>query len=426
MARLPLPSPGDGRGHGVATRDGFWRRNASMICGTVLVAANLRFAIASVGPLIDDLRRDLDLSSAAAGLLTAAPLLALGLVAPAAPRLARRFAPERIVLACLAAITAGVAIRAAGPVGLLFAGTVIAGCGIAIANVLLPGIVKQRFADRAATMMGIYAAALSAGAALATGVSVPIEHAADGSWTVALGAWAIPAVVAAVVWLPQLTAGRAFASPGGRPRVTLWRDRIAWQVTTLMGLQSLLFYVVVAWLPDILHHSGVSTASAGLLSAAGLVVGIVASPWLTSVAGARADQRGVLAVAIGAIAAGLAGILLSPATATPVWVVLLGFGQGGIFALTLTLVVLRSPDAAHAAQLSSMSQSVGYTLAATGPLVVGALHDLTGSWTVPLLVCLALIVPMSAAGLAAARPGFVGEDRTPRRTEPMGPGRPAL
>lgn len=178
------------------------RQTALLLAATVLVAANLRVAITSVGPLLDDMREDLGLSSAAAGLLTTAPLLALGLVAPAAPTLGRRFGPERVVFGCLVAIAAGVALRLPGTVGLLFAGTVVAGSGIAIGNVMVPGIVKQRFSDRAPAMMGVYAGALSAGAAIATGFTVPIEHLADGSWRLTLGAWTVPALIAAAVWVP--------------------------------------------------------------------------------------------------------------------------------------------------------------------------------------------------------------------------------
>jgi CP family cyanate transporter-like MFS transporter len=380
-----------------------------LLAGTIVVALNLRFAITSVGPLVDDIRADLGLSSAAAGLLTTAPLLALGLVAPAGPPLARRFGAERVVLGCLAAIAAGVALRLPGTVGFLFAGTVLAGCGIAVGNVMLPAIVKRRFGDRAPVMMGIYAGSLSAGAALATGVSVPLEHAAGGSWRTALAVWVVPAAVAAVIWLPQARSATRPTGAGARARDgSLWHDPLAWRVTLLMGLQSLLFYVVVAWLPDILHDGGLSKGTAGFLVAVGMVVGIPAGPVLSAFAARRADQRPVLLLAVGATTAGLLGVLVAPAAAAPLWVVLLGFGQGGLFAVALTLVVLRSPDAASAAQLSSMSQSVGYTLAAAGPLLVGALHDATGSWTVPLVVALALTLPEVVAGLGAARPGFVG------------------
>jgi MFS transporter, CP family, cyanate transporter len=385
------------------------RRFALLLAGILLVALNLRVAITSVGPLADDLRRDLGLSSTAAGLLTTAPLLALGLVAPIAPLLAGRFGAERVVLGSLVAITGGIALRLPATVGVLFTGTVVAGCGIAVGNVLMPGIVKQRFGAGAPAMMGVYSAALSAGAALATGVTVPIEHAAHGSWRLALAAWGIPAVLAAIVWLPQ-TRVRSAGAVVVRPiRISLWRDPLAWRVTVLMGLQSLLFYVVAAWLPDIFHAHGIGTGTAGLLVSIGMVIGIPASILLSYLASRRADQRAVLALAIGMTTAGLLGVLVAPGALAVVWIVLLGFGQGGVFALAMTIVVLRSPDADHAAALSGMSQSVGYTLAALGPLLIGALHDASGGWTLPLAVALALVVPESIAAFGAGKPGLVGE-----------------
>ncbi len=383
------------------------RRPILLLAGIVLVALNLRFAITSVGPLADDLRHDLGLSSSAAGLLTTAPLLALGLVAPLAPLLAGRFAPERVVLGALVAITAGIALRLPGTVGTLFAGTVVAGCGIAVGNVLMPGIVKRRFEDRAPAMMGVYSAALSGGAALATGLTVPFEH-ATGSWRFALAAWGVPAVLAAIVWLPQTGAREAGAIAPRHRRISLWRDPLAWRVTILMGLQSLLFYTVAAWLPDIFHAHGISTGTAGLLVSIGIVIGIPASLLLSWIASRQVDQRGVLALGIGLTAVGLVGVLIAPRSLAVLWIVLLGFGQGGVFALAMTIVVMRSPDAEHAAALSGMSQSVGYTLAAVGPLLLGALHDASGAWTLPLLVALALVVPESIAAWGAAKPGLVG------------------
>jgi len=277
--------------------------------------------------------------------------------------------------------------------------------------------------------MGVYSGALSGGAALATGVTVPIEHAANDSIRVALAAWGIPAIVAALVWLPQaLRRARSVAVPAGvvtepagaaaaggtsapdpATKISLWHDPLAWRITILMGLQSLLFYVVAAWLPDIFHAHGISTSKAGALVSIGMAIGIPASLLLSWIASRRPDQRPVFALAIGMTAAGFVGVLIDPAGLAWAWIVLLGFGQGGVFALAMTVVVLRSPDANHAAALSSMSQSVGYTVAALGPLVLGALHDATGSWTLPLLVALALIVPESIAAFSAARPGFVGE-----------------
>ncbi|HVW17988.1 MAG TPA: MFS transporter [Solirubrobacteraceae bacterium] len=395
-------------GHPTAARAPRAGGAVPLLAGIVLVAVNLRFAITSVSPVVDDVRGDLGLSSATMGLLTTTPLLALGLVAPLGPSLGRRLGSERVVLGCLVAIAAGVALRWAGTTAPLFAGTVVAGCGIAIGNVLVPEIVKHRLGRRAPAVMGIYAGGLSGGAALATGLTVPIEHAAGGSWRVALAAWSIPALLAALAWAPQIGDGRRGERIAERHRVTLWRDRLAWRVTLLMGLQSLVFYIGVAWLPDIFQAHGISSGTAGLLAGVGQVVGIPAGLLTSLLASRRADQRAMLLLASLTAAAGFAGVLIAPAALAGLWVTLLGLGQGGLFALALTLVVLRSPDREHAAELSSMTQSVGYTLAAVGPLLIGALHDLSGGWALPLCVTIALVVPEIVVGLEAARPGLVG------------------
>lgn len=387
------------------------RQRLLLLLGLVLVAVNLRFALTSVGPLIDDLRADLGLSGTSVGLLTTAPLLALGLVSPLAPRLAGRFGAEHVVLACLLTIFAGVALRWLHPVVLLFAGTIVAGCAIAVGNVLVPGIVKQRFGDRAALMTGVYSIGLSGGAALAAGLTVPIEGWVGGSWRLALALWALPALIAVIVWWPQLGAAsgrrRAAAAPVARPN--LWHDRRAWSVTLFMGFQSLIFYTAGAWLPEILRaQSDVSAATAGGLLSLMMVLGIPIGFATATLASRLRDQRPLAAVAATFPALGWLGLLLAPGTLTALWVVLLGIGAGVGFTLVLTLFVLRARDVPHTAALSGMAQSAGYTFAALGPLAIGALHDVTGGWTLPLIVLGCLALPELLAALAAARPGFVG------------------
>lgn len=392
-----------------------------LLIGLVLVALNLRLALTSVGPLIDDLRADLELSGAAVGLLTTAPLLAWGLVAPVAPRLADRFGTEHVVLGCLVAIAAGIALRLAPPLAFLFGGTLLAGCGIAVANVLLPGIVKRRFADRAAFMTGVYSVALTAGAAVAAGLTVPIEHWVD-DWRLALGFWALPAVLAAFVWLPQ-TRRRERAAPAGSgatvappplQRVRLWRDRRAWEVSVAMGLQSLVFYVTVAWLPELLRAAGgAGEGAAGAYYSLAMVMGIPVGLAMSVAAGRLRDQRPLAASAITVTVVGWVGLLTAPGFSPLLWALLLGIGEGGCFTLMMTLFVLRAPDARHAAELAGMAQAVGYTLAALGPLAIGALHDVSGGWEVPLATMLALTLLQLLVTLAASRPGFVGDSPPP-------------
>lgn len=383
------------------------RETLLLVVGIVLLSFNLRSAITVVGPLIGDLRDTDHLSGTAVGVLTAAPLLGFGLIAPLGPVLAVRFGLERALLGCMAVLAASLALRPLPVVALLFLGTLAAGAAIAIANVLLPALMKRRFPARAAFMTGIYSVALGIGAALGAGLAVPTERWLGGSWRAALAIWTVPVLLAIVVWLPQLRRAPTRAEIGPRVRINLWRDRIAWNVTGFMAIQSLLFYSMVAWLPEIYRHHGMSKGSAGALLSLALIVGVPLGLAVAVAAGRMRDQRPLAAGAVALAVAGYLGVLLIPSAAPSLWAVLLGCGFGTGFTLVLALMVLRASDAHHAAELSGMAQSVGYTLAALGPIAIGALHDATGAWTAPLIVLVALALLELPVALGASRPGFV-------------------
>lgn len=373
-----------------------------IVLSIVMVAANLRPAVVGVAPVLSQIQADEGLSATAAGILTALPVLCFGLLAPVAPPLARRFGIERALLLALLLLIVGFLVRSSGPLVALFAGTVLLGSAIAIGNVLLPSLIKRDFAHRTGTMTGLYTMAIAGGGALAAGVTVPLERAAGLGWHGALAAWALFALLALLCWLPHVRRAGRPARVGRLPVGGLWRDRVAWQVTVFMGLQSLGFFAVAAWLPALLVDRGYDPAAAGWLLSLSTVAGIAgatAAPMLA----ARGPRQRAVAVGITVIAAvGLLGVL-APVGVEPVAVVLLGFAQSAALGLALTLVALRAPDAAHAAQLSGMAQSAGYVLAAAGPFAVGALRDATGGWTVPLLLLMALLAVQGVAGVLAGR-----------------------
>jgi MFS transporter, CP family, cyanate transporter len=399
------------------------RETVLVAAAIVLVALNLRSALTVVGPLIRDLREGDGLSSAAVGLLAAAPLLAFGLISPLGPRLAARFGIERTLVACMLVLTVSLAVRPLPSVVLLFAGTLAAGAGIAVANVLLPALVKRRFGDGATFVTGIYSVALGVGAALAAGLAVPSERWLGDSWRAALAVWAVPALLAALAWLPLLQAVPVRVSAAAGVRVSLWRDAIAWRVTAFMAIQSILFYSQVAWLPEIYRHEGMSKGAAGALLSLSLIVGIPCGFLVGALAGRLRDQRAIgLGAALLALA-GWLGVLLAPMAAPSLWAILLGTGFGTGFTLVLALSVLRAGDAQHAAALSGMAQSVGYTLAAVGPVAVGALHDATGGWTTPLAVLIVLSLLDVGIALAASRAGCV-RGRGLAAGEPEAPAEP--
>jgi CP family cyanate transporter-like MFS transporter len=382
------------------------------VASLVLVAFNLRPVLASLGPVLPDVMRDIDLSAAGASLLTTVPVLCLGLFAPLAPPLSRRFGMDRAMLFPLLAVTLGTAMRGLANGPALLVGSLLAGAGIGIANVLLPGIVKRDFPNRVAPMTGLYTMAFGAGVVAASGATAPLQAAFQGSWAAALAFWAIPATAATAVWAFRVpsrhkgTKDPAFAVRG------LWADPLAWQVTLFMGLQASLAYSVFGWLAPILIDRGLPAVTAGLVVSFSALTQLVASLVAPSLANRRRDQRVPVLLCVAINLAGLMGCLFAPLSAIWISSAILGIGQGAIFAVALLLMMLRAPNANVATQLSGMAQSVGYALAAGGPLMVGLLRDWTGDWAAVGILFLGIGLAAAICGTGAGRARYVGATGT--------------
>jgi CP family cyanate transporter-like MFS transporter len=377
---------------------------AISIVGVVLVALTMRQAVAGVPPIL----ADLGLSTQMASLLVAVPVVCFSLGALAGPALRARLGEERAIFVMVATLFVGMAARALWPGWALLPGTMLAGLAIAVLNVLLPSLVKRRFPNRVGAMMAAYTVAMATGSSLAAGFTYAILQAAGGSVNVALGVWAVPAALGLVGWLPQIGGGAstgagASGSMAGRRTVSVWRFPLAWHVTFFMGLQSLLFYGPLSWLPAIFRDRGIDPTYAGILLLLFNGLGIVGNLTFPVIAARQADQRWPVAAAIGLMTFGLLGILLAPTSTAIIWVIVLGVSQGASLSLALLAIVLRSADADTAAALSGMAQSGGYLLASLGPLVMGLLHSATGGWTAPLLFLLAVCVVIWVPALTAAR-----------------------
>jgi CP family cyanate transporter-like MFS transporter len=371
-----------------------------------LTALNLRGAMTAMGPVLPEIMQDTGLSASFAGLLTTVPVLCLSLLAPVTPALARRLGTDRAVLVLLLILALGCALRWFGTAPALLVSGMLIGGPIGMINVLLPGIVKRDFPSRMALMTGLYTMALCVSAAIGSGLTVPLARALGG-WGPALALWAIPALIAAAVLLPLLP-DHATASAGRGLTVRgLWRDRLAWEVALFFGAQSAFTYILFAWLPPLLRERGMDPVSAGLVSSVASLVQMAASLAAPLLAVRFRDQRlvGVLSFAIALV--GVLGCLWLPLGWTWASAGLMGIGQGATFAVVLTLVVLRSPDATVAAHLSSMSQTVAYLMAAAGPALVGLLHDQFGGWGMmtPLMMFITVVGMIAAAG--AGRNRFV-------------------
>jgi CP family cyanate transporter-like MFS transporter len=427
---------------------------ALLVIGVAALGFNLRGAITSLPPVFPELQDGLGLSTATISVLAATPVLCFAVFSAFAAWLSRRLGEERVLLAAIVTLTAGLLLRGAAPGALLFPGTVLAAAAIAIMNVLLSSLIKRRWPERAGFLIGLYITALSVGAITGSVVAVPLWNRTGGSVGLTLGWLAAPAALAVLLWLPQAghatrtgrsatgtrpagpaipddiaaipgdipvlfddtpavpgdvpaaSDARAAARPapaGRRGRVAVHRYPLAWHVTLFMGLQSLLYYAALSWLPTILRDRGASADTAGNLLAL-MGVGNLAVSFLVPVVAQRMRAQHVLVVpTVAAMALGLAGVVYLPLSSAVAWVLILGAGQNAALSLAIFFTMARAPHPAAAASLSALAQSVGYLLASTGPLELGLLHSATGSWNLPVAVLFVLNGVLLFAGLLAAR-----------------------
>ena len=378
----------------------------AVLLAIVCLGLNLRTVIASLPPLLPDIREDLGLSATLAGLLTTLPVLCFGLLAPPARRLAHRLPLEAMLVGCALVTAVAAALRGIGTVAALFVGSILAGASVAMGQTALPVLIRIAFHRAVGKMMGSYSMALPIGATLGAGLAVPLQEALGGSWRASLALWAIPAALAAALWLAPALRRRTLIT-GPEPERLRGRP-LAWSVALYFGVQSAAFYATLAWLPEILDAEGWSARSGGALLALASLVSAVPALLLPVIAGRRASQAPLVAAVTTTAGTGVLGLLLAPGLA-PLWVVLIGLGQGGSLGLGLVLPVLRATSPALVASLTAMTLSIGYLTAATGPWLIGAVHDLTSGWTAALGALLGLTLLQLVPGLAAARPRRIGD-----------------
>jgi CP family cyanate transporter-like MFS transporter len=378
-----------------------------LVVGVAALGFNLRGAITSLPPVFPELASRLHLSAAEVSVLAATPVICFAVFSGFAAWLSRRLGEERVLLGALVALAAGLLLRGAAPGALLFPGTVLAAAAIAIMNVLLSSLIKRRWPERAGFLIGLYITALSVGAITGSAVSVPLWNASGGSVGLTLGWLAGPAAIAALLWLPQARHATRARSAGADlpalPPVAVRRHALAWHVTLFMGLQSLLYYAVLSWLPTILRDRGVSAGTAGDLLALMGVGNLAVSLIVPIVAQRMRTQYALVVPTVVALAVGLAGVVYLPLGSAVAWVLILGAGQNAALSLAIFFTMARAPHPMAAASLSALAQSVGYLLASAGPLEVGLLHSATGSWNVPIAVLFVLNGVLLMAGLLAAR-----------------------
>lgn len=385
---------------------------AMLIAGIVVVSFNLRPGITSVGPLIGMIRDDIGLVNWSAGLLTSLPLLAFAMMSPIVPSLGNRYTNERIMFGGLLLLIVGISLRSVSLVFFLFAGTILVGIGIAVCNVLLPGVIKEHFPTKVALMTSIYSTTMGVFAAIASGVSVPIAVGLDWGWKSALLIWTVPALIGVFIWAFLMkktdrhreTGMRYVTKSDGR----IWRSPLAWQIAFYMGLQSSLFYITISWLPEILFDFGMAKSTAGWLLSYTQLIGMPASFIVPVLAGRMKTQAPIVLTLGTSAVVGFMGLLFG--SSFPVLLIsttLIGIPLGGSFALALTFLALRARNAKHAAYLSGMAQSIGYLIAAAGPIFIGYLYDLTNAWTYPLVTLICITVLVMIFGVRAGQDRYV-------------------
>ncbi|MGP6487568.1 CynX/NimT family MFS transporter [Duffyella gerundensis] len=379
----------------------------SLLFVVLLTAANLRTPITATGPILDNICQTFGLSAAQAGLLNFIPLMMFAALAPISAWAGNHFGLEKTLWAALWLIGIGSGLRIIGNESGLWCGTLVLSGGIAAANVLLPPLIKRDAQQHTAKYIGLYASTMAITASIASGVAAPLAAFSEGGWTLSLAVWLLPVIVALFAWRPLLARAAVPRTQAAAPTpagLSPWRSWLGWQVSLFMGLQSLVFYTLIAWFTPYAQSNGFSQVSAGWLLFLYQIVAVAANLACMSAIRRLRDQRLLGFIASLAIFSGVAGLLLFPALAA-LWLIVAGLGAGASMVLSLSLFSLRTTHPHQASHLSGMAQCVGYSLAALGPLFFGMLHQQLHSWSLPLLalVGMSLLQMMLAPLVGASR-----------------------
>ncbi len=377
-----------------------------LLIGILLFASNLRAPLTAVGSLVPIIRDSLGVSNAVMGSISTLPLLAFAFISPFAPKIANRLGMEKTIFLSMILLAAGIVVRSIPGVGSLFIGTAVIGIMISFGNVLLPGLIKLNFPFRIGLMTGLYALCMNIFGALASGLSVPLSKVGNVGWQGALGVWAVLVIITLFIWYPQVKhpAPQPNLERGHEKKATnMWTSFTAWQVTIFLGLQSLMYYTYLTWLPDILHFHGYSSNQAGWLLSL-MLFALIPVNFIIPIIADKLNNQKVLGAMVGfTFMLGTAGLFSSNFLIIMVSAVFIGIGCGSAYSLSMMFFTLRTKNGYEAAELSGMAQSFGYFLAALGPIIFGGLHDLIGSWITPLFMLLVIALMIMITGTLAGR-----------------------
>ncbi|MGG0656169.1 CynX/NimT family MFS transporter [Rummeliibacillus pycnus] len=390
-----------------------WNRNTwILVLGIVFIAATLRSPLTSVGPIISYIKEGLDISNVLAGFITTIPLLAFAIVSPFAPKFASRFGFEKTLLFAMGILAVGILIRSFGNTFSLLFGTALIGIAIAFGNVLLPALIKLKFPLQVGLLTSLFTLAMNITASVAAGVSYPIAGTSFG-WKGALGCWIILTIIAIIVWLPQLRKKAELKENHKHTKLDkpIWKYPLTWAITLAMGLQSLIFYTTAAWIPAMLEAQGMSANQAGWMFSIMQFSQLPMTFLIPILAGRKSDQRSLVVMFGSFYVVGFAGILMNLTSLTMLWMILIGLAGGASFGLAMMFFSLRTHNALEAAELSGTAQSIGYLLAAVGPVLYGYIHDLFESWHAANILYAITVVGLIISAWISAKDRYVTPEK---------------
>ena len=384
-----------------------------LIIGIIFISTTLRAPLTAVGPIISYIRDGLDISNVLAGFITTIPLLAFAIVSPFVPKIARRYGMEMTLFLAILLLAVGIVIRSIGTSSFLLLGTALIGVAIAFGNVLLPSFIKLKFPLQIGLMTGVFTVSMNLSAGIGAGISFPIADGTAYGWQGALGFWAILAIIACIIWLPQIKKKQiVVASPttNAEKAKSILRSPLTWTITLCMGLQSLIFYTTAAWIPEILQTQGMDAEKSGWMLSIMQFAQLPMTFLIPILAGRLKDQRILVLLFTIFYLIGFTGLLFGDISLTLLWMIALGLGGGASFGLVMMFFSLRSRTPMEAADLSGVAQSIGYLLAAVGPVFFGFIHDETGSWHTPMIFAASKTGIVFFAGMHAGRDRYVSEE----------------
>ena len=386
---------------------------ALLIIGIIFISTTLRAPLTAVGPIISYIRDGLAISNVLAGFITTIPLLAFAIISPFAPKIARRFGMEMTLFLAILLLAIGIIIRSLGTPFFLLLGTALIGIAIAFGNVLIPSFIKLKFPLQLGLMTGVFTVSMNLSAGIGAGISYPIADGTSYGWQGALGFWSVLAIVACIIWLPQIKQKQiVVVSPTTNvvKAKSIFKSPLTWTITLCMGLQSLIFYTTAAWIPEILQTKGMDAESSGWMLSFMQFAQLPMTFLIPILAGRLKDQRILVALFTVFYLIGFTGLLFGDISLSLLWMITLGLGGGASFGLVMMFFSLRSRTPMEAADLSGVAQSIGYLLAAVGPVFFGFIHDQTGSWYTPMILFIVTVVLLFLAGMHAGRDRYVSEE----------------